>query len=102
MRVIGWPAALAILAAAAVTELLPLASLPLTDSRGFLYVTLHFILLPLACVCHVVCNTFGIGGSEDRPGATPSLSAASSVIVSAGYLLAIAFWPMPFADLFFK
>ncbi|HEX9868543.1 MAG TPA: hypothetical protein VGC99_08095, partial [Candidatus Tectomicrobia bacterium] len=57
----GWPAALVIFGVAIALELLPYVAGTGENAWfdwSWLYVTLHFILLPLVCLVHIVLNVY--------------------------------------------
>lgn len=102
LRWASWPAALVILAVAIALELLPYLGGRGEDALfdwSWLYVTLHFILLPLVCLVHVVLNVyrFGVLFHSQR---SEALRAALSVTIPAGYLLLLYFLPLPWAGEF--
>lgn len=83
----GWPAALSLVVLAAFTELLPVlfgAGLHARWDWGNIYVTLHFVVLPAACIAHIVANGIDVmrmGGSCRQ-----RLLRMSSTLLPAGYL----------------
>jgi hypothetical protein len=91
-----WPLAMAIVAGAVLSELLPIVfgrGANATWNWGFLYVTLRFILLPVACVLHVAWNIFGTLAELGR-GYKPTARRASA-LVSVAYLVALYVDPLP-------
>lgn len=100
LRWAGWPAALVILAVAIAIELLPYIGGTGEDAWfdwSWLYVTTHFILLPLVCLVHIVLNVyrFGVLFHSQRPTA---IQAALSITIPVGYLLLLYFLPLPWAS----
>ncbi len=84
----AWPAALVLLGLIVLTELLPYLGGRGEEARfdwSFIYVTLHFVLLPLAAAGHVLWNlgVLAFGRSRDFRG---RLIDAGSVVISLGYL----------------
>ena len=66
----GWPAAIALIGLAAIGEMVPLASGTGVDATwdwGFLYVTLHFVLLPIACFAHLGFRLRALKTQRPRP-----------------------------------
>lgn len=99
MRNLGWPAALIIGITILVVELLPVA-LGTGENAiwdwGFLYVTFRFILLPLACVAHVVANVFFlVHRVVRRDRRSEALVSFSSVVIPCGFLVFSYFYPLP-------
>jgi hypothetical protein len=95
----GWPAAILILLLVIVTESLPLifkTGDQATWDYGFLYVTLHFVILPVLCFLHVLWNTIGQIVLAQKRGLRVSFSIISSAIVSASYIVTIVVYPYPF------
>jgi len=92
----SWPFALSILLATVAVQMLPLIAGTAEHARwdwGSLFVTLTFVVLPIACLLHLVLNVglvlVGAGPLPER------LRASSSVLVSAGYLLVLYVHPLP-------
>lgn len=84
----AWPAALVLLCVIILTELLPYLGGRGEAARfdwSFIYVTLHFVLLPLAAATHVLWNlgVLAFGKSGDIRG---RLIHAGSVVISLAYL----------------
>lgn len=84
----AWPAALALLGMILVTELIPFLGGRGSEARfewSFLYVTMHFVLLPLASVAHVFWNlgSFAINRKGEL---RERLLQAGSVVVPLAYL----------------
>jgi hypothetical protein len=84
----GWPAALSLVVLAAFTELLPVlfgAGLHARWDWGYIYVTLHFVVLPVACIAHIVAN--GIDMVRMGGFCRQRLRRMSSTLLPAGYLI---------------
>lgn len=99
LRWAGWPAALVILAAAISIEMLPLVGGTGEDAWfdwSWLYVTIHFILLPLVCLVHIVLNTYRFAALVHSQRST-AMQAALSMTIPVGYLLLLYFLPLPWA-----
>lgn len=95
----GWPAAILILLLVIVTESLPYifkTGDQATWDNGFLYVTLHFVVLPVLCFLHFLWNTIGQIVLAQKKGLRVSFSIISSAIVSAPYIVTIIVYPYPF------
>ena len=97
----AWLGAIAILLASLINELLPVVFGAGEHARldwGFTYVTLRFVLLPLACASHVgaiaAMTVRGFRRGEFKAAAAIALSSA----ISLGYLLASFLWPVPWLD----
>ncbi len=91
----AWPAAFALLLLALVTELIPLlggCGAEAAFDWGLLYVTLHFVLLPVAAAVHCLWNlaALALGKREFRR----RLLAAGSAVVSLSYLALLLFKPV--------
>jgi hypothetical protein len=89
LRWAGWPAALILFGVALGLELLPYIGGTGENLRfdwAWTYVTLHFILLPLACGVHIMVNLyrFAVLFRSQRSGA---MRAAFSLVIPVGYLL---------------
>jgi len=97
-HLIGWPAALVIFLTILVNELLPFilgtGEHAITD-WSFPYVTFRFVLLPLACVVHVVAN-IGFLVFNRRSTLGERLIDSASVVVSAAFLTISYLFPLPF------
>lgn len=96
LRRAGWPAALVILGVALVLELLPYIGGTGEEAHfdwSWMYVTVHFIVLPIACLVHIIVNVyrFGVLFRSQRPAAV--LSVLSSAI-PVGYLLLLYLYPV--------
>jgi len=99
LRWAGWPAGLVILAVALALELLPYVGGTGENAWfdwAWLYVTLHFILLPLVCLVHIVLNVYRFGVLFHSQRST-ALWAALSMTIPVGYLLLLYFLPLPWA-----
>lgn len=99
LRWAGWPAALVILGVAIALELLPYVGGTGENAWfdwAWLYVTLHFILLPLVCLVHIVLNVYRFGVLFHSQRST-ALRAALSMTIPVGYLLLLYFLPLPWA-----
>jgi hypothetical protein len=99
LRLAGWPAALVIFGVAIALELLPYVAGTGENAWfdwSWLYVTLHFILLPLVCLVHIVLNVyrFSVLFHSQRSAA---LRAALSMAIPVGYFLLLYFLPLPWA-----
>jgi len=92
----AWPFALAILALFAMAEVLPmlfqLGSIAIADWSSFIYVTLRFVVLPIACIAHVGLILFRI--TKPRLDKL-KIKQISSALVSVGYLFLLYFHPLP-------
>ena len=102
LRWAGWPAALVILAVAIATELLPYIGGTGEDAWfdwSWLYVTTHFILLPLVCLVHILLNIYRVS-SMVRIDRHTAIQAALSMTIPVGYLLLLYFLPLPWASTF--
>ena len=106
IKILGWPAAIAILLAVFVTELLPFAfgtkyNLK-SDLLSLIYVVLHFIILPIFCLIHIFWNLLGslIAIFVLR---RPDLKWNTIDILSTGipiaYMVILLLWPYPFLSL---
>jgi len=92
----AWPAALALLGLILVTELIPLLGGRGANARfdwSFLYVTMHFVLLPLAAIAHALWNLGALAINRKGP-VRARLLRAGSVIVPLAYLALLYFWPV--------
>ena len=93
---LAWPFALLILALFAMTEVLPmlfqLGSSATADWFSFVYVTLRFVILPLASLAHVGLILFRI--TKPRLDKL-KIKQISSALVSVGYLFLLYFHPLP-------
>jgi len=84
----AWPATLALLGLILVTELIPFVGGRGAEARfdwSFLYVTMHFVLLPLAAVAHVLWNVGALAISREGQ-LRERLLHAGSVVVPLAYL----------------
>jgi hypothetical protein len=91
----AWPFALLIVALLVVTEALPYIFGMGDNAKwdwSFLYVTIRFVLLPVACIAHVGINFYQIIKSIKEK---LQIIQFSSVIVSIGYLISLYFHPLP-------
>lgn len=91
----SWPAALAFFVVALLTEFLPVVGGQGASARfdwSFIYITLHFVLLPIAAGLHIVWNLGALvfGKSELRS----RLLSAASVVVSLSYVALLFFRPV--------
>lgn len=96
LRWAGWPAGLVILAVAIAMELLPYvggAGEEAWFDWSWLYVTTHFILLPLACFVHIVLNLYRFRILFHNQRST-AIHAALSLTIPVGYLLLLYFSPV--------
>jgi len=90
----AWPFALLLVALFMTTEALPFIFGTGYDVKwdwSFTYVTMHFVLLPTACIAHVGLNLFRIvrfGKNKLQL----KLKQFSSVIVSVGYLIFLLYF----------
>ena len=92
----SWPAAMGLLGLILFTELLPRVG-----GRGeaahfdwsFTYVTLHFVLIPLAAAVHVLWNLADLVLVAKQP-LRIQLAYLSSVFISLGYLVLLIFQPI--------
>jgi hypothetical protein len=92
----GWPAAFLLLGLAVITEIIPLVGGRGAEARfdwSFIYVTLHFVLLPLAAVVHLIWNLAALVLSR-RQRLSHRLLSAGSVVVSVSYLVLLFFRPV--------
>ncbi len=93
---LAWPFALVIIALLAMTEVLPmlfqLGSTATADWISFIYVTMRFIILPIACLAHVGLIIFRIIKTRHE---NLKIKQISSAVVSVGYLLLLYFHPLP-------
>lgn len=92
----GWPAALVLLAGVLVTEMLPVVGGTGADVRfdwAFTYVTLHFVLLPLASGAHVLWNLGALVLHRGRD-LRSRLITAGSVIIPLAYLCLLLVRPV--------
>jgi hypothetical protein len=85
-----------ILGIALLIELLPIVAGTGEDARfdwGWLYVTAHFIVLPLVCAVHIVVNLYRLKVlfHAQRPRA---LRAALSLAIPVGYLVLLYLSPV--------
>jgi len=92
----AWPFAMTILFLLVAVEVLPVffevGSTTTTDWIRFLYVTVRFGILPVACFVHagmIVFRTVKPNGEKLR------ITQISSAVVSVGYLLLLYFHPLP-------
>ncbi len=91
----AWPAAFALLLLALVTELIPFLGGHGAEARfdwGLLYVTLHFVLLPVAAGVHCLWNLGALAFSKRE--FRRRLLAAGSAVVSLSYLALLLFNPV--------
>jgi hypothetical protein len=91
----GWPAAIAFLLMVLATELLPVAGGRGAAARfdwAFLYVTLHFVLLPIAAVMHIFWNIGALAFSKFE--FRRRLRTVASVLVTLSYLVLLYFRPL--------
>jgi hypothetical protein len=103
IHILAWPAAIAILCAIIVTELLPLAfgtrfNLQ-SDSLSLIYVALHFIINPIASLIHIVWNIFGSIVANfvlRRPDFTWKAHDVLSTAITISYVTIMLLWPYPF------
>lgn len=96
LRRAGWPAALVILGVALVLELLPYVGGTGEAARfdwSWMYVTGHFIVLPLACLLHIVVNIYRVAVLY-RSQRSAALRAISSLVIPVGYLLLLYLNPV--------
>lgn len=92
----SWPAGLGLLTLILVTELLPVLGGRGDAARfdwSFAYVTLHFVLLPLASGIHLFWNLAGLISGEKKP-LRLRLFYLSSGVISLGYLLLLVLHPV--------
>jgi hypothetical protein len=91
----SWRFAFLIVATTVLTEALPFIFGTGENAKwdwSFLYVTMRFVLLPIACIIHIAVNTFGIiKARKDKL----HLLAFGSVIVSVGFLILSYLHPLP-------
>jgi hypothetical protein len=92
----AWPFAMVILILLVAVEALPVffevGSTTTADWISFLYVSVRFGILPVACIAHagmIVFRTLKPDGEKLR------ITQISSVVVSVGYLLLLYFHPLP-------
>lgn len=91
----SWPAALAFFVAVLLTELLPIIGGRGAAARfdwSFIYVTLHFVLLPIAAVLHIFWNLGALAFSKHEM--RGRLRNAGSMVVSLSYLALLCFRPI--------
>jgi hypothetical protein len=92
-----WRWSLGVAVAAVATELLPVlfgTGEEVTWDWSFSYVTVRFVLLPAFCAVHLLLGAiFIVRWIRQRP--PVSVAPAVSVLVSAGYLLALRIYPLP-------
>jgi len=94
----GWPFALLIVALLAVTEALPFIFGTGYNAKwdwSFIYVTMRFVLLPIACLAHLFLNLLRIIKSRKEK---LQIAQFSSVVVSVGYLVLLYFHPLPLTE----
>lgn len=91
-----WPFAMVILFLLVIVEVLPVffevGSTTTADWISFLYVSVRFGILPIACFAHagmIVFRTVKPNGEKLR------ITQISSAVVSVGYLLLLYFHPLP-------
>jgi len=96
LRWAGWPAALVILGVALALELVPYIGGTGEELRfdwAWTYVTIHFILLPLVCLLHIVVNVYRFSVLFRSQRAT-AIHAALSLTIPVGYLLLLYVGPV--------
>ncbi len=96
-RLIAWPAAIIIAVTVLVNEMLPFAlgtGEQAVVDWSFFYVTFRFILLPLACVVHVLAN-IGFLVFDRRSSIGQRVVRFGSVAVSSAFLVISHFYPLP-------
>ena len=96
LRWAGWPAAFLILGAAVAVELLPIIGGSGEAARfdwAWIYVTVHFILLPLACVVHIATNLYRILRLF-RSQTNVAVHAGLSLTIPIGYLVLLCLSPV--------
>jgi hypothetical protein len=94
MRKTGWPMAITIFGATLLTELIAVIGHRTgTDNLAFVYITLHYGVLPLMCLAHVALNARALW-IDVRPPAARSVDAASAAIALI-YLGLLVFRPLP-------
>lgn len=96
LRWAGWPAALAILGVALSMEILPYIGGTGENLRfdwAWTYVTTHFIVLPLACLVHIMVNVYRFSVLFHSQRATAT-RAALSLTISVGYLVLLVLNPV--------
>jgi len=93
---LGWPMALLILLGASVVEALPYIAGTGTAAKfdwAWIYVTTHFVVLPLLCVAHIAVNAYRVlTGLRLRPRA--AMLTALSMIITVGYLVVLYLSPV--------
>lgn len=98
INALGWPTAIVLLAAAVATELLPVVFGTGSNARwdwGFTYVTMRFIVLPTACVLHLLVNVVAALVLSVRGTATLTILASlSSITISLAYLVSLGVRPV--------
>jgi hypothetical protein len=89
----GWPFALLIIFVIVVTETIPVilgAGYMARWDWGFLYTTMHFVLLPITCLAHASLNFNRVIRSKRE---YQEIIQFASVVVSLGYLLLLYLHP---------
>lgn len=91
----SWFAALLILALALATEMLPIIGGTGENARfdwSFIYVTMHFVLLPLAAALHIAWNAGALVFTRTQA-LRERLKHAASMLIPAAYLVLL--WARP-------
>ena len=94
-RMFAWHFALLIVALFIATESLPFIFGTGHNAKydwGFIYVSMRFVLLPVACFAHAGVNIYRIVKSRKEPLPIQQLS---SMVISIGYLISLYFYPLP-------
>jgi hypothetical protein len=96
-QVLGWPTALAIVAALLATELAPVVfgtGENATVDWGFMYVTMRFMLVPAACIIHVAISIIRAFLHRGSP-LKANIRLLSSTALTASLLYYLFAHPMP-------
>jgi hypothetical protein len=92
-----WRFSVAIAATAVASELLPLVFGVGKNARwdwGFVYATVHFLLLPVAAVAHLVTAIWCTAALAGSGRLRSALLAAASCVFPAGYLAVLYLHPL--------
>lgn len=96
VRYAGWPFALGITVTAVLCELIPYIFGVGKSAKfdwSWMYVTIHFVVLPAVCVVHILMNFYTLT-SITKSNIRERLLSVTSVVVSIAYLLLLWWAPI--------